>query len=146
MATLRSEYSFEQFETVLQRFAHEIAMDAVQTLSHGRVQMTIDGRRFILIDTEKFLLRFGSINIGFWQKANGIPSFGFDIEEKLYATSNHQTKIAGGGAFRRGQRMGGRRLQKEAKTNRNTDPAIHRDTDGQERSKACTTIQPVRRG
>jgi hypothetical protein len=45
MATLRSEYGFDQFDTVLQKFVHEIAVEVVTNLSteHGRIDFRHHG-------------------------------------------------------------------------------------------------------
>jgi hypothetical protein len=93
MATLRSEYGFDQFDTVLQKFAHEIAVEAVTSLSteHGRIDFRHHGLAYI--ETDKYIIRFSPSRISFSRQEQK-DYFAFEIEEKLYATSNHRTKIS----------------------------------------------------
>jgi hypothetical protein len=95
MPTIRSEYGFDQFTTVLQKFAYEVAMDAVTDLRHDHVRMDIGGHRFQFVDTDKYMLRFSPSRISFVKKDRDYRDYwGFEIEEKLYMTSNHRTKIS----------------------------------------------------
>ena len=93
MVTVRSEYSFGQFDTVLQKFAHEIAVEVVTSLNikHGRVDFRDHGIAYI--ETDQYTIRFSPSNISFSRKGQE-DYFGFDIEEKEYATSNHRTKLS----------------------------------------------------
>jgi hypothetical protein len=92
--TLRSEYGFDQFETVLQKFAHEIAIDAVTNLKQGRVRIEISsGNKFQRVETDKYSISFYANHIGFSRHTNR-EYLGFDVEEKEYNTSNHRTKIS----------------------------------------------------
>lgn len=93
MATVRSEYSFNQFDTVLQKFAHEVAKEVVTTLDtvHGRIDFRDHGIAYL--ETDKYNIRFSAARISFSRHGQD-DYFSFEIEEKLYATSNHQTKIS----------------------------------------------------
>lgn len=94
MVTVRSEYSFDQFYTVLQKFAHEVSKKVVAKLdiSHGRINF---GHHCItLLETDKYDIRFsGQSRISFSRKDKD-KYWGFELEEKLYATSNHRTKLS----------------------------------------------------
>ncbi len=94
MPTLRSEYGFDQFETVLQKFAHEMAVNAVTTLEQGRVRIDISSsNRFQTVETGKYVIRFYADHIGFVRHSDH-RDWAFDVEEKEYITSNHRTKIS----------------------------------------------------
>ncbi|MGD0495467.1 MAG: hypothetical protein ABSB28_05440 [Candidatus Bathyarchaeia archaeon] len=93
MPTIRSEYGFDQFTTLLQKFAYEVAMDAVTDLRHDHVRIDIGGHRFQYVDTGKYMLRFSPSRISF-MKQDKTDHWSFEIEEKLYMTSNHRTKIS----------------------------------------------------
>jgi len=86
MATLRSHYSFEQFEKVLQDIAHKAAIEQVKNLRGGRIDFG-DGR-IREISSPHLSITFGS-SIYYHSE-----SLVFDIEEKMYTNSNHKTKIS----------------------------------------------------
>jgi len=95
MPTMRSEFNFEQFEAVLQKIAHDIAIKAV-TNPKGRIRITTYSKGiFDQVETDDFRIHFYASHItyseGSWTK--GVP-WGFDVEGKLYMTSNHSTKIS----------------------------------------------------
>jgi hypothetical protein len=95
MVTVRSLYSFEQFELVLQKFAHEVAIDAVTNLKQGRIRITTkSSNEFEHVDTERYVFTFYASRIGFLRTIKRDEHFGFDIEEKEYQNSNHRTKIS----------------------------------------------------
>jgi len=89
MPTIRSLFSFDQFEEVLQKLAHKIALDAVKTLQ-GDVRIVIHGSRFYFVETGKVNIHFygNHISYGEWNWAR------FEVEEKVYLTSHHSTKIS----------------------------------------------------
>jgi len=93
MVTVRSEYSFEQFDTVLQKFAHEVAKEVVTSLNtvHGRIDFRDHGIAYI--ETDKYSIRFSAAMISFSRHGKD-EYWGFEIEEKLYATSSHRTKLS----------------------------------------------------
>jgi len=98
MPTLRSRFSFKQFEEALQKLAHKAAIEAVTNLERGIIIKTFHDRvpsQLSEVSTSKetfrFYLRHASYNI----KGDSMKDFdGFDVEEKLYLTSNHCTKIS----------------------------------------------------
>ena len=96
MPTIRSHFNFEQFEEVLQKLAHEIALDAVKNLNRGDVRIVIHGPRFSVVKTNKVNVRFYAKHIGYSEEPtrNYEDWWGFDVEEKFYLTSNHSTKIS----------------------------------------------------
>ena len=96
MPTIRNLFSFEQFEEVLQKIAHKIAMDAVTKLNQGNVRITISGDRFSRVDiVDKLELRFYAKHASYFEYGPKYEDWwGFDVEEKLYLTSNHRTKIS----------------------------------------------------
>jgi len=93
--TIRSLFSFEQFETVLQKIAHEIAIKAV-TSPKGNIRITTKSNgKFDTVETNEFMIRFYAKHISYSEGSwfRGI-TWGFDVEEKLYTSSNHSTKIS----------------------------------------------------
>jgi hypothetical protein len=93
--TLRSLFSFEQFEEVLQKLAHDIAIDAITNLQ-GDIRIVVYDGRLSTVETNKRLIRFFARHIAYtehdghrWEH-----SWGFDVEDKLYLTSNDCTKIS----------------------------------------------------
>jgi len=90
MPTIRSLFNFEQFEEVLQKLAYKIALDAVKTLKQGDARIVIHGSEFNTVETGKVNIRFygNHISYGEWNWAS------FDVEEKVYLTSHHSTKIS----------------------------------------------------
>ena len=106
MVTVRSLYSFDQFEKVMQKFAHEVAIDAVTNLNQGRMRIqTRSNDEFERVETEQYLFSFYASHMGFLKTTKtktttntkitlGTEYFGFDIEEKEYQNSNHRTKIS----------------------------------------------------
>jgi hypothetical protein len=93
LPTIRSEYSFDQFEKVLQKLAHEIAVEAVTKLEHGSVRIEISSNRFRRVETDKHTISFYADHIGF-SRMTSRDYWGFDVEEKEYTSSNHRTKIS----------------------------------------------------
>jgi len=102
MVTVRSLYSFDQFETVLQKLAHEIAIDAVTNLDQGRMRITTTSNgKLEHMETEQYGFSFYASRIGFVKmtktknsKTYDTEYFGFSVEEKEYQNSNHRTKIS----------------------------------------------------
>ena len=96
MPTIRSQFNIEQFETVLQKIAHTIALNAVKNLKQGDVRIIIRGPRFDTVATSKVKIRFYATHISYYKEPtrNYKDWWGFDVEEKLYLTSNHCTKIS----------------------------------------------------
>lgn len=131
MTTIRSHFSFEQFEQVLQKLAHEEAIEAATELQD--VKLTIRSGRIREIETDNAHIRFFASHMTYyvqgspvkkiderwrecpkceygWTTATHCPTcgeetqptyrttypdaLGFDVEQKLYMTSNHRTKIS----------------------------------------------------
>lgn len=96
MPTTRSHFSFEQFEQVFQKMAHQIALDAVTTLKRGRVRIIIRANgAFSEVNTDQYWLKFYAQHASYEKKSKKhADHFGFDVERKIYLTSNHSTKIS----------------------------------------------------
>ena len=98
MVTVRSLYSFDQFEKVMQKFAHEVAIDAVTNLNQGRARIqTTSSNEFERVETEQYMFSFYASRIGYMKMTKtkkDTEYFGFDVEEKEYQNSNHRTKIS----------------------------------------------------
>lgn len=96
MPTIRSEYSIEQFEEVLQRLAHKTAVDAVTNLNRGDVRIRIHGPRLTHVETSNYTFRFYASHMSYSVHPGGSYKhwWSFDVEEKEYLTSNHRTKIS----------------------------------------------------
>jgi len=96
MPTIRSRFNFEQFKEVLQKLAHEIALDAVKNLNRGDVRIVIHGPRLSRVETSRVNIRFYAKHIGYWEQPTRTYKdwWGFDVEQKFYLTSNHCTKIS----------------------------------------------------
>lgn len=79
----------------MQRLAHEIAIDAVTNLNQGDVRITIRGPRFNTVDVGGRCIRFYAKHLSYTERGETWENWwGFDVEEKLYLTSNHKTKIS----------------------------------------------------
>lgn len=92
--TIRSEFNIEQFRTVLQGIAHKIAIEAITNL-RGTVRIIVHGGRLDTVETDKHIIRFYASHISYTEPGRSYNDhFGFDVEEKEYATSNHSTKIS----------------------------------------------------
>jgi hypothetical protein len=96
MPTIRSEFNIEQFEEVLQKLAHELALDALTNMNYGTVRIVIHGTRMNTVETGKATVRFYANHIGYHEEPtrNYKDWWGFDVEDKVYTTSNHSTKIS----------------------------------------------------
>jgi len=96
MPTLRSHFTFEQFKQVLQREAHRRAIEAVKNLDQGSVRIDIHGNRFSTLETDRVSIRFYASHATYYEHpAKSYKTWwGFDVEEKLFMTSNHSTKIS----------------------------------------------------
>ena len=96
MPTLRSLFNFEQFNEVLQRRAHAIALDAVRNLNQGDVRIVIHGPRLSEVGTGKVNVRFYANHVSYFEEPTRDYKswWGFDVEDKFYLTSNHCTKIS----------------------------------------------------
>jgi small-conductance mechanosensitive channel len=92
MATIRSDFSFEQFEEVLQKMAHKVALEAVKTLKHGDVRITIYGSRFSHVETDEYGFSFYAKHATCHK--SDPDGFAFDVAEKFYLTSNAHSKIS----------------------------------------------------
>lgn len=92
--TMRSEFNIEQFRMVFQIIAHKLAIEAV-TDPHGEVRVVIHGGRLDTVETDNHSIRFYMRHITYAARTRTQGAFfGFDVEEKEYATSNHSTKIS----------------------------------------------------
>jgi hypothetical protein len=93
---LRSHFNFEQFQKVLQKIAHETAFEAVKSLNQGDVRIVIHGSRLDTVETDKAKIRFNVSHISYSEEPtrNYEDWWGFDVEEKVYLTSDHCTKIS----------------------------------------------------
>jgi len=90
----RSEFSFEQFEAVLQKLAHEMALDALRNLK-GELSITVRANRLVSVETNNISIRFSASRLFFTRHGNKIAeALSFEIEDKEYTTSNHKSKIS----------------------------------------------------
>lgn len=95
MPTTRSEYGFEQFEEVLQNMAHRTALDAVENMKRGDVSIRISGSKFSSVETDEYTFKFYAHHASFEKKGRDWRSWlNFDVEDKLFTTSNHRSKIS----------------------------------------------------
>ena len=82
----------------MQKFAHEVAIDAVTNLNQGRTRIqTRSNNEFEHVETEQYMFSFYGSHSGFLKMTKtkkGTEYFGFDVEEKEYQNSNHRTKIS----------------------------------------------------
>jgi hypothetical protein len=96
--TTRSLFTFEQFSKVFQKLAHKLAIEAV-TLKPGRITIkTFESRELSEVSTKDHTIRFYFSHFSFSYHPGGRDvhpdAVSFDIEEKLYTTSPHCTKIS----------------------------------------------------
>ena len=96
MPTIRSHFSFQQFEEALQKLAHKIAIEGVTDLNRGDIRVVAYGNRFSRVDVGGLEIRFYAKHASYYVEPsrNYKEWWGFDVEEKLYLTSNHCSKIS----------------------------------------------------
>jgi len=92
--TTRSLFNFEQFEEVLQKLAHRIAIDGITNLQ-GDIRVVVRNGRISEVETDRHTVRFYANHVTYeeWRRKY-TDGLSFDIERKLYTTSNHCTKIS----------------------------------------------------
>jgi len=68
----------------------------VKNLSPGDIRIIIRGHRFSVVETGKVKIHFFAKHIGYYEEPsrNYETWWGFDVEEKLFMTSDHSTKIS----------------------------------------------------
>lgn len=95
MTTIRSHFSFEQFEAVLQKMAHEMAVDLLTELKGKNISIRADRGRLVYVITDVVDFRFFASHLSF-SKHTGKTQDGlaFEIENKEFLTSNHRSKIS----------------------------------------------------
>jgi len=91
---MRSLFNFEQFEEVLQKLAHRIAIDAITKLQ-GDVRIVVRHGKISEVETDRHTVRFYTNHANYeeWRRKYS-DGLSFDVERKLYTTSNHCTKIS----------------------------------------------------
>jgi len=103
LPTVRSEFSFQQFEERLQNYAYKLACDVISDPEqHGRIRIIMNGRRLQEIETAEFTIRFYAKHASFQRNKKmhrhdydyTVAECGFDVEDKEYTTSNHRSKIS----------------------------------------------------
>jgi hypothetical protein len=92
---MRSLFSFDQFEQVLQKLAHTIAIEAITNL-RGDIRIVVHGGRLSQVETDKHSISFYAKHASYFERPGKKYEdwWGFDVEEKLYSTSDHSTKIS----------------------------------------------------
>lgn len=92
--TIRSHYSFEQFEAVLQKLAHEMALDALKMLK-GELRIIAHSSRLNEVQANNIEIRFYASHLSFSKHTRKTEDgIAFEIENKEYSTSNHRSKIS----------------------------------------------------
>jgi len=83
----------KQFEAVLQKMAHKIAVEAVKTLNKSSLSIKASGSRLLEVYTGDYSFNFNAATISFSKRS---PSewMSFQLEEKLYTQSNHCTRVS----------------------------------------------------
>lgn len=96
MPTIRSHFSFEQFEAVLQKLAHEMAVDLLTELKGKNISIRADKGRLIYVLTDAIDFRFFASHLSFSKQTGKTQNGGlaFEIENKEFSTSNHRSKIS----------------------------------------------------
>jgi len=71
-------------------------MDTVKNLDKGTVRIQIYGKRFSVVETDRVNIRFYASHASYYEQPTKSYEnwWGFDVEEKLFLTSNHSTKIS----------------------------------------------------
>jgi len=71
-------------------------MEAVRNLDQGDVRIQLYGNRFSVVETNSVTIRFYAKHISYHEQPTKSYKdwWGFDVEEKLFMTSNHSTKIS----------------------------------------------------
>jgi len=72
-------------------------VDAVKKLNQGNVRIVIHGKRFSVLETRHVDIRFFARHASYFEHPKPMSYktwWGFDVEEKLFLSSNHSTKIS----------------------------------------------------
>jgi len=97
MATIRSHFTFAQFEDVLRKLAYQKAVEALQAMNNRTLVIKAYGNHLDTVETDKMIIRFYAAHASYTQHGSrdkyGDDSFSFDVEEKLYTDSDHSSKI-----------------------------------------------------
>lgn len=56
--------------------------------------ISVSGPRLEYVETGAYMIKFGANHISFSERRQHDDSYHFDVEEKLYANSNHSGKIS----------------------------------------------------
>jgi len=95
--TIRSHFTFAQFEEALRKLAYQKAVEALQTMNNRTLVIKAFGKRLDTVETDGILIRFYAAHASYTQYGSrdkyGADTFNFDIEEKLYTDSDHSSKI-----------------------------------------------------
>ena len=98
MPTTRSKYTYAQFKQVFQKWAHEMAIEAVTDLVTGGEGLLIKGYssgQLSEVRAGDSHIKFGYRKLSFYYKDHADPDhMDFEIEEKFYSSSAHCTKIS----------------------------------------------------
>ena len=103
LATIRSEFTFKQYEARLQALAYKLALEAILGMNNKEAKFRTHGKEIREIQTDtwhiQFYLRHVSFSPGSMHKASWsdseyfYPDWGCQVEEKVYADSPHSSKI-----------------------------------------------------
>jgi len=69
----------------------------VKNLNQGDIRIVIHGKRFSILETGHATIRFFARHASYFEqpKPRSYKTYwGFDVEEKLFLSSNHSTKIS----------------------------------------------------
>lgn len=91
-------YQFRQFEAVLQKIAHAETKAAVEKLQRN-TRIDVSMGEIALVETDEISIRFQArisvySRVGTTVAGLSIGQVSFTIEPKLYANSNHSTRIS----------------------------------------------------
>lgn len=104
MPTIRSEFTYQQYEKQLQILAYKIALEAIQDMNNKEAKFRTKGKEIREIQTDKWHLQFYSRRVNFspgrMKKSEWggdlyfHADWGCEVEEKIYSDSlQHNSKI-----------------------------------------------------
>ena len=104
MPTVRSDFTYQQYEKALQALAYKLALDAIRQMNNKEAKFRTSGKEMEEIQTDTWHIRFYSKHVSFspgrMKKWTGYgegtyfsAEWGCQVEEKLYTDSPHSSKI-----------------------------------------------------
>jgi hypothetical protein len=103
MPTIRSEFTYQQYEKQLQALAYKIALEAIQDMNNKEAKFRTKGKEIREIQTDTWHIQFYSRRVNFspgrMKKSEWggdlyfHADWGCEVEEKIYSDGLYNSKI-----------------------------------------------------